>query len=371
MFRPHASVLRRAVLVLLLLFVPGLCKGVKPSLCKSLPDAPARYAHDGDGRSVIPAVPDDYGAAVREAGDLYTRLVSLLRTVDAPQRYDAVRDSIRILWRRIATLESRYSELDPTVLSGRFFDDEAFQELSREFDGELERIRDGLPKVAALLDALIEEEVGATMGRDGMKGFEEMMKLYEGIVLALEAIKTPQDAARSHDTLRALAVQFKELEKKHSDLRSEFQLMAETSVRARALAQRLDAVFEGVLSDPDMERVFDALEPLASESNSSHIAPTPEEAQALEEYRVALEKVVEVLRRIKTLEDLKTFAEDVRALRELDRRFNERLPGERGELLVESDHRLELLLMQMGAEQMRIAENPELQARLSELLEGE
>lgn len=319
-------------------------------------------------------VPDDYDKALGEANDLYVRLVGLLRRVDSPERYRAVRDSVALVWRGIAGLESRYPDLDPTTLSDRLFDDEEFMRLGREFDDELVRLRKELPEVAAELGKLIEKEVNAGMNEETVAGFDRMMDLYEELIAALERVETARDALDSFDTLHALALRLKGAEDEFGDMRDEFHLMAPGSERAHALMERLEAVFAEMDGSSGMEPVFDALEPLAGDhADDDHDpdepVPTPEEEKAMEDYRVALAAVIELFRKIRTAADVETYADEIRSLRDIDREFEARLAGQRGERLVESNPKLVPLLMEMGEEQMRIAKDPELSAALSILLE--
>lgn len=363
---------RTAPLLLPALILPFLSFWLLPAcVVRAAPFAAAVRESAIDHVPGFPA-PDGYDEALREANDLYARLVALLRTIDSPERYRTVRDSAAIVWRGIATLESRYPDLDPTVLANRLFDDEEFMRLGREFDDELVRLRSDLPRVAAELGELIEKEANAGMNEETVDGFDRMMDLYEELIVALERIETAQDALDSFDTLHALALRLKGAEEEFGDMRDEFHLMAPGSNRARALMDRLNAVFGRLETGSGMEPVFDALEPLADDGDGhdpDEPVPTPEEEKAMEDYRVALVAAIELFRKIRTAADLETYADEVRSLRDIDREFEARLAGQRGERLVESNPKLVPLLMEMGEEQMRIAKDPELSAALSILLE--
>lgn len=316
-------------------------------------------------------VPDgnDADSVRREAAALYADIVALLKSVDTDARFDMVRDSIEIMLLEIEGLFERRDGFDPAVVERRLARDTELSRAVAAFDAERDRLRRELPSVSGELESLIDREPEAISAERTQAAFEEMMDIYEELVVALEAVETAEDGVRSYDTLHGLALRLKGKEEEFRGIRAELQSMTESDPRARDLSDRLDAVFMRFLGDTEMESVFSALEPLAADTPAD-AGPTPEELEALEEYRVALAQTVELFRKIRATDDIERFADELRRLPAMDREFNERLKGEHGERLIESDPHLVRLLEQMGAEQMRIEDNPELRAALEIFFRG-
>ncbi len=94
--------------------------------------------------------------AMQEADSLYARFVAILKNVDIPERYEAVEDILQELWTEITTLESRYPDVDPNMLSEALFADKKFLQRTEEFDSQIARIRLEMPSEGMRLDGIIE-----------------------------------------------------------------------------------------------------------------------------------------------------------------------------------------------------------------------
>ena len=83
--------------------------------------------------------------AVQEVDSLYARFVAILNNVDIPERYEAVEEILQELWMEVATLESRYPDVDQDMLNEAIFADKEFGQLADEFDRQMERLRAEMP----------------------------------------------------------------------------------------------------------------------------------------------------------------------------------------------------------------------------------
>ncbi len=194
--------------------------------------------------------------------------------------------------------------------------------------------------------------------------------LFEELVETLEAIETVEDAEESYNALYELSSTLRQIEGDDSEYRDEFRKRMLASDYAVSLAQRAEAVLDGFDGRSEMRIVFEAIEPLDAEKATSAVQITPEQQDALIEFRVLLEQSITLFSKLKTPDDVDRYADEIRSLAKKEQEVRGALPGSQGERLIESHPELVKLLEKLGAEQMRIFEDPELSAKISTLFGG-
>ena len=223
---------------------------------------------------------------------------------------------------------------------------------------------------AMRLDMIIEEGVEVSYATEMDVVVNKAIDILAELVKTLEAIETPEDAENSYSTLNGYARALRELEGNDPALREQFQEQILSSDYAVSLAQRIEAVLDSFDEGSEMGIVFQALEPLDGDRASVQEI-TPEQMKALENFRVLLEQSITLFGKLKTTNDVDKYADEIRSLAEKEREVRAALPGSQGEMLIESNRELVKLLEQLGGEQMRIFEDPELSAKIGKLFGGE
>ena len=308
--------------------------------------------------------------AIHEADSLYSRLVAILNNVDIPERYDAVEDILQELWERIVSLESRYSDIDPDVLSEALFSDEEFVRLDNEFERQMERLRTELPDQAMQFELIIEEGVNRSSHIQMQATIERAVDLFEELVETLESIETIEDAEQARERLGELARGLRSIEGNDAGFTDLFREHMANNDYAVSLSQRFEAVIDSFGEDSEMRVVLEALGPLYSREGRTKTL-TPDEQKALADYQTLIEQSIVLLAKLKTPDDVDRYADEIRELGRLEAKVNQALPGPDSEAIIESDPELVKLLQKLGAEQMRIMDNPEMGARLSKVFSGE
>lgn len=218
--------------------------------------------------------PDSIEEAVHEVDSLYGRIVAILRNADIPERFDAVEDTVRLLWREIVTLDSRYTDFDPYDIRVAMEADEEFGVVTEAFWAQRERIASAMPTRGERLERMIEEEVeNVEMNLDTTE-FADVAELseveaaehppseeerkalsdYETMIQwateLFSAIQTPDDIREKRDDLLSLAKREARIRMDLPGERGE-RLIEDVPELVRLL-QKLGAEQMRIMSDPKL-----------------------------------------------------------------------------------------------------------------------